>query len=308
MGEMKSMKTGVAAVIAAGCLWGSVGLFVRVLDGLGYSPLTIVFARMSIAFLLLAAFLIARGRGSLFIIKPRDLWRFAGAGVASAIMLNLFYSMSTVMNPLAIASILLATAPVFVVLLSIPLFGEKATPVKIKALVIVFAGCVLTSGLIGGGMSGGALGTISAQGILIGFLASIGWSLYGIMTRVCLNRGYNSLTVNLYAFLLGSLACIPFTDFGVIARSVADAPGSMTVFLVLHTLATSLLPYTLFTYGMKFMDTGRASIIASVEPVVATVLGLFLYAERPDPVTLAGIAAVLFGITLLNLPERRQTL
>jgi drug/metabolite transporter (DMT)-like permease len=266
----------------------------------------IVFARMSLAFVMLAAFLLATGRKSLFRVKPRDLPLFAGAAVSSAIILNVFYSMSTVMNPLSVASILLATSPVFVVLLSAPLFKEKITAAKTRSLIIVFGGCVLTSGIVGDGVSAAVaagVSGVSPQGLATGALAGFGWALYGIMTRFCLNRGYSSLTVNLYTFLIGSLVCVPFTDFGVIASSIAGAPIYMTLMLMLHTFATSLLPYALFTYGMTCMDTGKASIIASVEPVAATVLGFLLYGEKPDFVTAIGIALVIFGIALLNFPD-----
>jgi drug/metabolite transporter (DMT)-like permease len=304
------MKRGVAAVLSAGCLWGAVGVFVRVLDDARYSPLTVVFVRMSIAFVLLAVFLLISGRASFFRIKLRHLPLFAGTGVSSAIMLNLFYSMSTVMNPLAVASILLATAPVFVVILSAPIFKEKITVAKAQSLVIVFAGCVLTSGNIGGGVIGAASGMsgVTPQGIAIGLLAGIGWGLYGITTRFCLNRGYKSLTVNIYSFLIGGVACAPFTNFGVIVASISAAPGYMTMILILHTLVASLLPYSLFTYGMNYMDTGKASILASIEPVVATLIGFFFYGEKPDGVTIAGIALVLFGIVLLNLPNGVRSL
>jgi drug/metabolite transporter (DMT)-like permease len=299
------MKIGVASVLAAGCMWGAVGVFVRILDEAGYSPLTIVFVRMALAFVILAPFLLATGKRSFFRIRLRDLPLFAGTGISSAIVLNVFYSMSTVMNPLSVAAILLATSPVFVVLLSAPLFKEKLTATKLRSLIIVFVGCVFTSGVIGGGVSAAVSGVsqVTPQGIAIGTLSGFGWALYGITTRYCLNRGYPSLTVNLYSFLIGALVCIPFTDFGVIASSVAAAPGYMLLILILHTLIVSLLPYSLFTYGMNFMDTGKASIIASIEPVVATLIGFFLYGEKPDFVTILGIALVLFGIALLNLPE-----
>ncbi|MDR3225156.1 MAG: DMT family transporter [Clostridiales Family XIII bacterium] len=295
---------GVVSVLVAGCMWGSVGIFVRVLDGLGYSPLTIVFSRMVIAVAFLAAFFVIARRTELFKIKLRDIWCIAGAGISSAIVLNLFYSLSTVMNSLSLASVLLATAPIFVVLISARAFGERITSVKVRSLIIVFAGCVLTSGLISDGTTGAPGGAwFSPLGFGIGLLAAVGWALYGVMTRFALNKGYHPLTVTIYAFLIGSLVCAPFTDFGVIGASVADAPAKMIVFLILHTLFTSLLPYALFTYGMKYMDTGKAAIIASVEPVVATVIGLFVYDEKPGIIVISGIVLALLGIALMNRPS-----
>jgi drug/metabolite transporter (DMT)-like permease len=278
-------------------MWGVVGFFVRYLNGLGYNLLTIVFVRMSLAFVILAAVLLAMGRRGLFRIKPKDLWCFIGAGVSSAIMLNLFFSMSIVMNPLSFAAILLATAPIFVVLISAVLFRERLTSVKIQALVIAFAGAVLTSGIVGSVVS------FSAKGFAIGLLAGFGYALYSIFSRFALNRGYDALTVNLYSFFIAGVVCAPFTDFAVIAGSLAAATLPMAAILLLHTLFASLLPYVLYTYGMQYIDTGKAAILVSVEPIAATALGLVLYGEVPSVVAIVGIALVLFAITLLNLPK-----
>ena len=287
---------GVVAVLAAGCFWGSVGVFVRILGNRDYSPLTIVFVRMSIAFVItLVALLIIRRR-DLLRIRPRDLWIFVGTGVSSAVLLNLFYSMSTQTNSLSLAAILLATAPIFVVLLSAPFFGERITSVKVQALLIAFVGCTLTSGIVGSHTA------FSPAGVGIGLLAGLGYALYSIMSRVALNRGYDSLTINVYSFGIGAVVCVPFTDFAVVGRSIWGAPTKMIAILLLHTLCASLLPYLLYTYGMKFMDTGKASILTSIEPVAATMLGLAIYREIPSAISVVGIILVLFAVTLLNVP------
>ena len=92
--------TAHAAVILAGCMWGACGIFVRTLDLLEYSPLTIVFVRMSIAFAIAFTFLLFFNK-NLLRIKTKDIWVFIGAALNSAIILNLFYSLSVVMNSLS---------------------------------------------------------------------------------------------------------------------------------------------------------------------------------------------------------------
>ena len=294
--EQNGAIRGIGAVLAAGCFWGSVGVFVRILDSLGYSPLTIVFVRMSIAFILIFVMLHITRKKALLRVRLKDLWCFIGTGVSSAILLNLFFSMSTVMNSLSLAAILLATSPIFVVLLSAPIFGERITPTKVQALVICFAGCVLTSGVVE------TASPVSGIGITVGLLAGFGYAMYSIMSRFALNRGYDPLTVNIYSFGIGALVCVPFTNFALIAASVSEAPGSMIALLLLHTLCTSFFPYMLYTYGMRFMDTGKASILVSVEPVAATVFGIALYSEIPTVICTVGIVIVLFALAILNLP------
>ena len=297
-----SATRGIVAVLVAGCFWGSTGIFVRILDGYGYSPLTIVLARMSIAFVITLLVLLLSGRRKLLHIRMKDLWCFIGTGVSSAILLNLFFSMSTVMNSLSLAAILLATAPIFVVLLAAPIFGEPITSVKIQALVICFAGCVLTSGIVDGGAS------FSPLGVLVGLLAGFGYAMYTIMSRFALNRKYDPLTINVYSFGIGSLVCIPFANLALIAATISDSPGKMAIILLMHTLCTSFFPYLLYTFGMKFMDSGKASILVSVEPVAATFFGITLYSEIPSVPCVIGIVLVLFAIALLNVPGGLNTL
>ncbi len=286
---------GVTAALVAGCFWGSTGVFVRVLDVRDYGPLTIVFVRMSIAFVITVAILFAMRRKDLFRIRLGDFWCFVGTGVSSGILLNLFYSASTVMNSLSLAAVLLATAPIFVVLLAAPIFGERITPTKTQSLVVAVVGCALTSGIVGSGT------VFSPRGVAIGLLSGLGYALYSIMSRFALDRGYDSRTINLYSFGIGAAVCVPFTDFPVVGRTVADAPVKMTLILIAHALFTSLLPYILFTYSMSVVDTGKASILASSEPVAATVFGIVLYHEIPDAVRILGIALVLFALALLNV-------
>jgi drug/metabolite transporter (DMT)-like permease len=289
------------AVILATCMWGSVGIFVRTLDVHGYSPLTIVFVRMSIAFVILLIFLLALNKRALLSIKFKDLWIFLGTGISSAVLLNLFYSLSIVMNTLSLASILLTTAPFFVVFLSAPLFKEKITSVKIAALILAFVGCVFTSGFIGSGAA------FNPLGILVGVLSGLGWAVYSIFSRFGLNRGYDSLTINLYSFGIGSIACMPFTNFAIIGDSVMESPGFMIVLLLAHTTFASLLPYILFTHGLNYIDTGKASIMGGIEPVMAAVLGAVLYAEIPTPIILVGFVLVIFSVTILSLPGGFKT-
>lgn len=299
--EEKNKIIAPICVILAGCSWGSVGVFVRFFDALDYSPLTIVFVRMIIAFVITLIGITIYNK-DLLKIKIKDLWSFIGAGISSSIVLNLFFSISTVINSLSLSAILLATAPIFVVFMAAPLFKEKITAVKLQALVIAFIGCVLTSGLIGSGT------VFSAKGIIIGVCAGVGYALYSIFSRVILNKGYNPLTINVYSFGIGALACLPFTNFAVVQNSISKAPLFMILMFLVHTIFTSLLPYLLYTYGLNFMDIGKAAILVSVEPVAATFFGVFLYSEIPDVLSIIGIILVLFALVLLNLPNGLRTL
>ena len=289
---------GIIAVLAAGCSWGATGVFVRFFDSLGYGPSTIVFTRVFLAFLIMIIALFLTKKLDLLKIRLKDLWCIAGAGISSGVLINIFFSMSTVMNTLALAAVLLATAPIFVVLLSKPIFGEPITKIKIISLIIAFIGCILVSGVVD------SEAVFSPVGVFIGLLAGLGYATYSIMTRFALNRGYGSLTINAYSFGVSSLINFPFTNFALITATISVAPGQVLFILLLHTLFVALVPYMLFTYGMKFMDTGKASILSSVEPVAAAVFGFAFYREIPTVICTIGIILVLFALILLNYKKQ----
>jgi drug/metabolite transporter (DMT)-like permease len=219
--------------------------------------------------------------------------------------LNLFYAISITVNSLALASVLLATAPGFTIFISALLFREKITGPKIRALILVFAGAVLTSGIIGTGFNGV---NIEASGVVVGLIGGLGWAVYGITTRLAMNKGYKTLTVNLYTFGVGAALCVPFTEFTLLSTITFVAPIQMALFFTAHALVAALLPYVLYNYGLRFVETGTASILAAIDPVCASVIGILFYDEIPDCFVLLGIALVLFGIGALQQAIRVDAL
>ena len=74
---------------------------------------------------------------------------------------------------------------------------------------------------------------------------------------------------------------------------------------MLAGLVTCYLPYFLYTYGLTGLETGKASILASVEPVVATLIGILVFHETLTPVAVVGILLVLSAVVLLNLKSKQ---
>jgi drug/metabolite transporter (DMT)-like permease len=294
-------KLATAVIIVSGCMWGTVGLFVRYLSDAGLDAMSIVEARMFAAFIITFIGVLIYDR-KLLKIKLRDIWCFVGSGLASGFFLNFFYSTAIEMVSLALAATLLSTAPIFVIFLSAILFREKIIGIKLNSLALAFGGCALASGLFD------SLTVFSPAGVIIGLASGLGYALYSVFSRLAMNRGYSSLTVNVYSFLIASVGCCFFTDFGKLGALLGDSPLPFGSFLLLHAVVASVAPYMLYTYGMKYVDTGRASILVSCEPVAATVFGIFAYGEIPTPLTITGVALVLLALVILNLPEKKNVM
>lgn len=291
-----SRTRSVIMVFTAGVLWGVIGLFSRALNDAGLDSLQVVASRCVTTsvgiFILLALF-----RKDYLRIELKDLWMFFGTGVCSIILFNYLYFQTAQLVSLSMTAVLLYTAPCFVLIFSVLIFHEKLTARKIAALAFAFGGCVLTAGIIGGS------GDFSALGFAMGIGSGFGYSLYTIFGKFALKK-YHPFTVTFYTFLVASVAILPFCSPWEIVDAAVNVEGTIWYILGLGILIT-LVPYFLYTGGLKGLDAGVASVIAFAEPMVATVAGFIVYGEEVTVTSLLGILMILFSIMLLNLESGR---
>jgi len=273
-------------------MWGCMGLLVRPLNKIGLVTMDICFLRGFVTFIVMFVTLLIFNRGALK-IRLKDVWCFIGTGALSVSFFNFCYFKTITLTSLSVAAVLLYTAPAFVMVMSFFLFKENMTKKKVAALVIAFMGCVLVSGVVGGS------GTLNAKGLLVGLGAGFGYALYSIFGRYALQRGYNSITITFYTFVFATLATIFMADVASIIYIVEKQPG-ISVYATLMILFVTLFPYLCYTKGLSGMENGTASVIASIEPVMATVLGILIYKEEMTFVNAFGMILVLASIVILN--------
>ena len=279
-------------ILIAGVLWGSMGLFVRTLNASGLASMEIVGLRAAVTAVALFLYLLLFDR-KLFQIRLKDLWCFIGTGICSIVFFNYCYFRAITLTSLSVAAILLYTAPAIVMVLSYFLFKEKLTGRKLLALLMTFVGCVLVTGILT------ETGNISAGGILVGLGAGLGYALYSIFSRYALEKGYASLTITFYTFLIAAVGSCFLTDMGKVVQVAAEGAGSLFFCLAFGVLCT-VVPYLTYTLGLQYVENGKASIIASVEPVTATLLGALFFHEKLTVTGVLGMILVLAALVICN--------
>lgn len=283
------------AVLAAGAFWGTMGFFARSLYTAGFGPLEVAQTRITTGLVLVGLYILIFNR-SQFKIKLKDLWCFLGTGIVSLLLFSTCYFSTLNYTSLAVAAILLYTAPFFVMLMSLVLFKEKMNSKKVLALLLAFTGCVLVSGV-------GGDETVSWIGILLGLGSGFFYALYSIFGRYAINRGYGAWTMTFYTFLFCSIGCAFLSDWQVIGNSVQADPSILLWVLGLG-FVTAFLPYVLYSTGLEHMESSKASILASVEPVVSALFGVFVFHETMTLWGVLGIAMVLAAIVVLNVKKK----
>lgn len=291
-------KLYVLLVVAAGALWGVIGYFVRELQSQGLTSMQIVCIRMAVSAVVFSLFALIFNR-KLFKIKLKDLWCFLGTGVLSVATFSFCYFKAIEYSSLSMASILLYTAPIFVMLFSVILFKEKFTLIKVVSLILAFLGCLFVTGVFTQGV------VINTIAVVFGVLSGVCYALYSIFSRLALDRGYSPLTITLYTFIFAGVASLCVIDVKPVADVMTKSVQSFG-FCVLFAIISCVLPYVCYTVGLKKVRPSTASIVASIEPVVATITGAIIFSEAVTfPYGYIGIALVILSIILINLNTKK---
>jgi len=200
---------------------------------------------------------------------------------------------------LSVAALLLYTSPAFVLVFSAFCFKEKMNGRKYIALLMALAGLVCVSGILTGGMSVGVVD------FFIGIGAGLGYGLYSIFGRYALMRGYSSVTISFYTFLVAGIGILPLADVGRAFRTVSDDTGLLPYVLGLILVCT-VVPYLSYTAGLSRMENGNAAIAACVEPVAATLIGLVWFHESIGLPEILGIVLILGSTVVVNLKGKSE--
>ena len=177
MGKTRNY-TGDILIIIAGLFWGSMGIFVRHLNDLGFSSIQVACLRLVTAGILFALILLIKDPKG-FKLSPKDIPLFLALGLVSILFFTCCYFTAIRLMTMSTAAILLYTSPIWVMILAIIFLKEKFSIQKLIALVLAFAGCVLVSGFGG---------KVTVVGILVGLGSGLGYGLYSIFGTLALKK------------------------------------------------------------------------------------------------------------------------
>jgi drug/metabolite transporter, DME family len=290
---MKKIGPIIFIAISA-ALWGMIAIFVRKLAEIGFSPMEIVALRVVIAAVMLGVIGVFKFPSQMK-IRFWDIRLFIGTGVFSIVLFNWCYFTAIKQMNLSFAVILLYTSPAFVVVLSYIFLKEKMDIRKFISVIGTILGCVLIAGV-----NLGDTASINLTGILIGLGAGFGYALYSIFGKFALKK-YPPFTVTFYTFLVASIILLPFS--GLWEKGSLLVNEDVVIFGIGLGLFPTVIAYFLYTKGLEKIESSKAAIVATVEPVVATLLSVFFYEESFGFVQFIGSLFILSSVILINLPK-----
>jgi len=285
-------------VILGAFLWGIIGIFINQLYEYRFTAWEVVAVRVIASALLMAA-LLGIFRPQLLKIDWKDSIYFIGTGIISIVFFNWCYFFVMEHASISLAVILLYTGPAFVTILARLLFKEYFSRYKMIALVLTTLGCAFVVGLLPNYQF-----NITASIFFIGLCSGFFYALYSIFAKFITEK-YSSLTITTYSFIAASLFMIPFGGLHEKLPLFFNWPVFANVLGL--SIFSTCFAYLFYTYGLAYVESSRASILSTIEPAVAIIIGVFLFHETLTFFQLLGIFLILISIFFVVKKQKTST-
>lgn len=301
MPAARSALPHVLLVLAAACLFGTLGVLSRAAYDLGLAPFAWVAWRAGVGAIGLWI-VIASRRGVRSMLEdirratPRER-AWLGLAVAAGAGLNLAIFLAFERTSIALALLGFYTYPAMVTIVSAGLGHERLDAARIAALGLAVAGMVA---VVAGGLQPGATLAVDPLGISLALVAALCQTVF-----VVANRGYASVrNEEAMGVILGGSMVI-----AIAVTLVADGAGALLlpfgnpnllVLLVGVGLFVAALPSFMFLTGIRRLGPVRAGILMLFEPVVGAALAAIVLGEALAPVQLLGGATILVAALLVQ--------
>ena len=135
-------------------------------------------------------------------------------------------------------------------------------------------------------------------GYLIGLASGFGYALYSIFGKFAVKK-YTPYTISFYTFLVATIALVPTTQIWNVFPTIMNVETILNIIGL--SLISTVFAFLLYTKGLQGIESSKASILATVEPLAAMVIGIVIFQESITGVQLLGGAFIFISATLVSI-------
>ncbi|MEF8879752.1 MAG: DMT family transporter [Candidatus Thermoplasmatota archaeon] len=283
-------------MLTAVTFWACAFPFIKILlKELSYINLTIL--RFTVVAIALLTFISSKPK-NFSKLKKKDIPSITLLGFFGIIVYHLGLNFGEQYVSPGAASLIIATAPVFTVTLSIIYLKEKITLKKLLGILLSLTGVIIIS-LWGTGGKIEINYLLGAFGVLI---AAVMASLYTIAGKKMLKK-YNALTLTIYAMLFGSIGLIPFLNTRLIPQILDLSVKGWSALIFLGIFST-IIAYLIWYKALEIKEASEVNIYLYAIPVISTTLSFFLVNQKITIYFILGGILVIAGLIIVNRRKR----
>ncbi len=283
--------------IAALC-WGVLGVFGRIAMSGGVAPLEVAFWRALFAGIFMLTHAICIKDAKVHSIKHLGVFVLFGVFSIATFFGAGQYAIRD--GGVALASVLLYTAPAWVALFSRMFFGIALTKITFLGILIALAGVACISFSAGNTGDANTIGkTLPIMGIFFGLLTGFLYATHFIVTKKYLTI-YSPFTLYGYASIIAAISIAPFIEIRI------NFSSAVWLALLGISFISTYIAYWIYCEGMKILDPTKASIIANFEPAIATFAAWYIWGESFTFFGWVGALLILATVFILLIDEKNR--
>lgn len=246
----KGLVRGEIFIVTAALLWSTIGIAGAISYNCGGEIIQLPALRALFGFLI-----------GLPIIKLRFIdKRFVIMGFLFTGPLFISYQISAAVLGVGTAAFLLYTAPVIVSLASVPILKEKISFVRGVSVIMALIGVFLLED--------------PSKISIIGVIPALSYSGIIVYSRKLVSSGVDPMEVGIAPLFWAAIEGIAISGPEMTRINLCSLAASVYL-----GIFTALLPYVLYSKGLKTIEASRASIISTLEPLFATLLGFLILGQ-----------------------------
>jgi drug/metabolite transporter (DMT)-like permease len=234
-------------------------------------------------------------------VTGRDWLRLAWLGLVGHCLYQYFFIGGLADTSVANGALIVASSPIVITLLSTLTGKERIGALHWAGTVLSFLGIYIVVG------RGAQVSAASLRGDLMLLAAVFCWGLYTIGARPLMAR-HSPVGVTALSMLLGTLMYLPLAAPAISRIEWGSVSVLTWVKLVYSSLFALCVAYTIWYAAVREIGSARTSAYSNLLPIIAMVTAYFSLGEPLGRDKLGGAAAVLAGVALTRLGQRRLTI
>ena len=230
-----------------------------------------------------------------------DLWRFFWLGVFGVAGNQLLFLIGLNYTTVGHSSLIIATGPITILLLARMQRLELLTVNKLLGMVLSFSGVALLALEKGISLQAGTL-----KGDLITFAGSFSFACYTVLSKRIAPK-YDTISMNTYLYISGAIIVMPLAIWRAMRLDWAAVSWQGWLGLLYLALFGSVCAYLIYFWALRRLAASRLAAFTYFQPVLATILGVWMLGEEMTHNLLGGGALVLVGVYLAERMPRRKS-
>lgn len=225
-------------------------------------------------------------------LQRRDIPIFIGLGLLSHTLYQFFFIQGISLTSAGNASLLMATSPMWVSLLSALVGSDHLRPRNWLGLLLSFFGILLVT--VGSGKEIGFAANTSRGDLLI-VAGTLVWAVYTIMSKPVLKR-YSPLQLLAYTIVPGTLGLFILAFPALRQQDLSSVSLQAWGGLVYSGILVIVVGYVIWNTGVQKLGAAKTALYNNLSPLMAMLSGWLLLDEQITPPQLGGAGLIIFGL------------